>query len=291
MCMILIGIGNNLWHPAALSTLGQRFPNRKGLAMSLHGMGGNFGEALAPLLIGALLVTYSWRSVVVINLLPGLVMAIALLVLLGKMNLDHGKDVKSAKDTWTLKGYCGQLKTLFSDWALVLISLCAMFRTAAQSALLTFLPLYLTNNMGYTPAGVGVALFTLQACAFASAPLAGYVSDRLGRKSVLTGGLHDRSGHRGVSHRRGFGLGHFPHRPARLLHVCDAPGDPGMVARDRAGPDGGNSGRHSVWRTGARCRDLTVGGRRYRRCLRAQGRVLFPHESDRDRERAGSLHP
>jgi MFS family permease len=64
-----------------------------------------------------------------------------------------------------------------------------MFRTAAQSALLTFLPLYLTNNMGYTSAGVGVALFTLQACAFASAPLAGYASDRLGRKSVLTGGM------------------------------------------------------------------------------------------------------
>lgn len=188
-CMILIGIGNNLWHPAALSTLGQRFPNRKGLAMSLHGMGGNFGEALAPLLIGALLVTYSWRSVVIINLLPGLVMAVALLVLLGKMNLDHGKDMKSAKGPWTLKGYCAQLRTLFSDRALVLISLCAMFRTAAQSALLTFLPLYLTNNMGYTPAGVGVALFTLQACAFASAPLAGYASDRLGRKSVLTGGM------------------------------------------------------------------------------------------------------
>jgi MFS family permease len=184
-CMVLIGIGNNLWHPAALSTLGQRFPNRKGLAMSLHGMGGNFGEALAPLLIGALLVAYSWRSVVVINLLPGLVMAVALLVFLGRMNLDHGSEAKSAKAPWTLKAYCRQLTTLFSDRALVLISLCAMFRTAAQSALLTFLPLYLTNNMGYTPAGVGVALFTLQACALASAPLAGYASDRLGRKSVL----------------------------------------------------------------------------------------------------------
>lgn len=188
-CMILIGIGNNLWHPAALSTLGQRFPNRKGLAMSLHGMGGNFGEALAPLLIGALLLSYSWRSVVVINLLPGLVMAVALLIYLGNMNLDEGTTGKTSRSAWTLKGYVAQLKTLYSDKALVLISLCAMFRTGAQSALLTFLPLYLTNNLGYSTAGVGVALFTLQACAFASAPLAGYVSDRMGRKSVLTGGM------------------------------------------------------------------------------------------------------
>jgi MFS family permease len=43
--------------------------------------------------------------------------------------------------------------------------------------------------MGYSPAGVGFALFLLQAVAFASAPLAGYASDRLGRKSVMGGAL------------------------------------------------------------------------------------------------------
>jgi len=188
-CMVLIGVGNNLWHPAALTALGQRFPNRKGLAMSLHGMGGNFGEALAPLIIGLMLASFTWRNVVIINLVPGLVMAVLLLAYLGSMNLDHDAARKRSGEKWTLTGYLAQLKMLFSDRALVLISLCAMFRTSAQSALLTFLPLYLTNKMDYTSAGVGVALFTLQACAFASAPLAGHVSDRYGRKSVLIGGM------------------------------------------------------------------------------------------------------
>ena len=68
----------------------------------------------------------------------------------------------------------------------MLIAFCSFFRTAAQSALLTFLPLYLANTMGYSPAGVGFALFLLQAVAFASAPLAGYASDRLNRKSVMS---------------------------------------------------------------------------------------------------------
>lgn len=188
-CMVLIGIGNNLWHPAAISTLGERFPERKGLALSFHGMGGNFGEALAPLIIGALLAVYSWRSVVIVNLIPGLVMAIALLLYLGRMNLDQDSGRKKRTQTWTVAAYMAQVKSLFADRALLLISLCALFRTGAQSALLTFLPLYLTNNMGYTLAGVGVALFTMQACAFAAAPIAGYASDRLGRKSVLTGAM------------------------------------------------------------------------------------------------------
>jgi len=188
-CMVLIGMGNNLWHPAAISTLGQRFPDRKGLALSFHGMGGNFGEALAPLVIGALLVALSWRTVVVVNLVPGVIMAAAILIYLGSMNLDHSSGSKKTGEKWTWAGYLAQIKVLFADRSLVIIGMCSFFRSGAQSALVTFLPLHLTHKMGYTPAGVGFALFVLQAVAFASAPLAGYTSDRFGRKSVLVGAM------------------------------------------------------------------------------------------------------
>ncbi|MGH8666183.1 MAG: MFS transporter [Burkholderiales bacterium] len=188
-CMVLIGVGNNLWHPAAISTLGQRFPARKGLALSFHGMGGNLGEALAPLLVGALLAVYSWRTVVVVNLLPGVVMAIAILAYLGTMNLDAGSGRKPGAQRWTLAGYLAEVRPLFADRTLMLIAASSFFRTAAQSALLTFLPLYLAHDMGYSPTGVGFALFLLQAVAFASAPLAGYASDRLSRKRVMSAAL------------------------------------------------------------------------------------------------------
>ena len=55
VCVTLVGIGNNLWHPAAIPTLAYRYPDRKGFVLSFHGMGGNVGEALAPFVIGALL--------------------------------------------------------------------------------------------------------------------------------------------------------------------------------------------------------------------------------------------
>ena len=86
-CVALVGIGNSLWHPTAIPTLARSFPDRKGLVLSLHGMGGNAGDALAPLAIGTLLAVLSWREVVVLNVLPGLLMALLIFVMLGSLRL------------------------------------------------------------------------------------------------------------------------------------------------------------------------------------------------------------
>src|SRR6059036_4355046 len=86
-CIALVGFGNSLWHPTAIPTLGQRYPERKGLVLSLHGMGGNVGDAIAPLVLGVALATFSWREVVVINVLPGLVIALLMFAMLGSIQL------------------------------------------------------------------------------------------------------------------------------------------------------------------------------------------------------------
>src|SRR5438105_8962446 len=87
LCVALVGIGNNLWHPTAIPTLAQRYPERKGLVLSLHGMGGNVGDALAPVAVGALLTVLSWRTIVFANLVPGIVVAVLLLAFLGTLRL------------------------------------------------------------------------------------------------------------------------------------------------------------------------------------------------------------
>ena len=85
-CAILLGIGNNLWHPTAIPWLATRFPERKGLVMSFHSMGGNVGDAVAPLVVGALLTVFSWRDVVLMNVVPGIVMSALILVYLGRLH-------------------------------------------------------------------------------------------------------------------------------------------------------------------------------------------------------------
>src|ERR1700755_1115885 len=89
VCAALVGIGNNLWHPTAIPLLAQKFARRRGLVVSIHAMGGNLGDAIAPLVVGAMLTVFSWREVVVMNVGPGLVASVLLLVSLGRID-DEG---------------------------------------------------------------------------------------------------------------------------------------------------------------------------------------------------------
>src|SRR5260221_9813606 len=54
-----------------------------------------------------------------------------------------------------------------------------------QNALLPFLPVYLAYEMGFNPFWVGLGMFALQAAGFAATPIAGHLSDRMGRRGIM----------------------------------------------------------------------------------------------------------
>ena len=198
---MLVGIGNNLWHPTAIPLLGSMFPKRKGLALSLHGMGGNVGDALAPLAVGALLTTLSWREIVVLNVVPGAAMSMLILFFLGTMtfapkqkaktpvevseaNSSNAVNVADSKGQ-SMRSYVAGLRTLMQTPGLFLLTLSSGFRSMTQGTLLTFLPLYLANEMHYNVFWVGVGMALLQLTGFIAAPIAGHLSDTMGRKNIL----------------------------------------------------------------------------------------------------------
>ncbi len=196
-CVALVGAGNSLWHPTAIPTLARRYPDRKGFVLSLHGMGGNAGDAIAPLVVGALLAFMSWREVVVLNVVPGLVMSLLILVFLGTLQLGPKKAKASAAASRAAQADHGQsfasylagLRQLLRNRSLLLLSTSGAFRSMTQNALLTFLPLFLAREMGWSMVAVGTGMFALQAAGLAASPIAGHLSDKLGRRSVLMGSM------------------------------------------------------------------------------------------------------
>lgn len=192
VCVTLVGIGNNLWHPAAIPTLAYRYPERKGLVISFHGMGGNVGEAIAPLVVGALLAWFSWRAVVVINVVPGVVMAVLILVMLGAFTMARHKDngaINAGGKTRRVSDYLRDCAGLLRNKTLVLVSVSSAFRTMTQVGLLTFLPVYLAYELDYSPFAVGVCLTVMQVAGLAASPIGGHLSDTMGRKRVVTSSM------------------------------------------------------------------------------------------------------
>src|SRR5258706_57558 len=97
-CVALVGFGNSLWHPTAIPTLARRFPVRKGLVLSLHGMGGNVGDAIAPIVVGALLAVLTWREGGIMNVVPGVLIALLRSVFLVTVSLAWPS--RLARRTW-----------------------------------------------------------------------------------------------------------------------------------------------------------------------------------------------
>jgi MFS family permease len=182
-CAALVGIGNNLWHPTAIPLLAKRYPERRGLVVSIHGMGGNIGDAVAPLVVGAMLAIINWRNVMVLNVIPGVMMSCAILVLLGGLQL--GAPPSPSEASRPMRDVLRDLGRLVTNRTVVLLSTTSAFRAMTQGALLTFLPVFLAAKLGYSSTAIGGCLFAMQAAGFAAAPVAGHLSDKMGRRRIV----------------------------------------------------------------------------------------------------------
>jgi predicted MFS family arabinose efflux permease len=117
---------------------------------------------------------------------PGLLMALLLLAMLGTLRVVA--KAGAAGDDGAVQGlgeYFRGVPALFRNRSLVLLTTSSAFRSMTQNALLTFLPVYLAYEMGYSPFWVGAGMFALQAAGFAASPIAGHLSDRMGRRRIM----------------------------------------------------------------------------------------------------------
>lgn len=186
VAITFVGIGNNIWHPAAISFLAKRYPERKGLAIAIHAMGANLGDTLAPIAVGVALTVLTWRNVLALNFLPGVILGFVLWRLLVRTGAIRA-EAKGKGLTFT--EYWTAVKTMARNKSILLLCCLSGLRSMTQSGLFTFLPLYLANELHYSPAMVGTYLTVVQAAGIFGSPVSGIISDKKGRRPVMTAGL------------------------------------------------------------------------------------------------------
>ena len=197
VALAIASAGTAMWHPPALGLLAQRFPERRGLFISMHRSTGNLGDWIGPLIVGVLLGgaagewwgsgwwpwdwSVDWRWIVGGGAPVMLVLSTAIFVLL--RNVDGpalpGVDYKAKIKT--------QIRSMVDSfrgtgmWSIFTVS---AVRGMGDRSLLWVIPFYLKEDLGYGNIAVAVHVALLAIPGIITGPLFGTLSDRIGRKWI-----------------------------------------------------------------------------------------------------------
>ena len=182
--LVLASAGSSLWHPPALGLLAQRFPQRRGLFISLHRSTGNIGDVIGPLAAGGLLLVLGWRWIMGGGTPLLLILAVAVLILLWNVGGPKPGPTNFVSD---FKAQLRSLREAFRGTGMWSIFTVSAVRGMGDRSYVFFLPLYLRDadglNMGAVMTGFHVSL--LAAGGIVAGPLFGALSDRIGRRSII----------------------------------------------------------------------------------------------------------
>ena len=182
----LIGLSVALWHPTAMGGLSLKFPKKRGMALGVHGVGASIGDSLSPIIVGAFIMTFAWRTVLQFHLIPIAIISIIMWRVLSKNEVD-GQNAKknSDKNKVDFYTYWTDLKTLIKNPQALSVTISNALISGARVAVLTFLPIYLFDTLGFSSLKMGVYLALQFAMGAISQPIMGILSDRVGRKVIL----------------------------------------------------------------------------------------------------------
>ncbi|MBI3092050.1 MAG: MFS transporter [Candidatus Tectomicrobia bacterium] len=180
--LALLGFGASFWHSPSMSLLSSLYPQRKGFALSAHELGANSGDFLTPLILTAMIAAMGWRTTTQFMAIPAFIMAAALFLIIRDSDAGYGKGM-------ALRAYGTAVRAMVRDRQVVAMAGVSALRTVGQVVLVTFLPLYLARELNFSSTQLGIYVSSLTVASFFSAPLAGWLSDRIGRGPVLVAGL------------------------------------------------------------------------------------------------------
>jgi MFS family permease len=171
LALVLWGAAASVYHPAGLSLISKGVEER-GTGLAYHGIAGNLGIGLGPLVAATLLLFVDWRTVALVLGTPALVAALYA----ARANFDETAAVEAASDGAAVDGgaeasgsskagsavdslgeFLTESKRLFAG-TFVFVFLVVMCSGLYYRGILTFLPELLRGLPGFEPVPVATLL-------------------------------------------------------------------------------------------------------------------------------------
>lgn len=176
-------VGGAPQHPVGNGLLAEQFPvHRRGFAISAHIAGGNLGTVAVPLIGAWLIAGIGWGWTVVLFGIPPVLIGIAMLALIQESGADRAAAIAhgSVRDAF---------RSVLHDRDLLLVFASSMLGGGGRGlgVLNLFVPLYLSLVVGVDTGTVALMLTFLLIGSVPGPIIAGWLSDRLGRKPLIVG--------------------------------------------------------------------------------------------------------
>ncbi|MGD9941526.1 MAG: MFS transporter [Clostridia bacterium] len=199
-CLVLMGLLGGGYHPSASPLIAAAVPKEnRGGAIGIHIVGGSLSHFIAPLAAVFLAGVLGWRGVYLSTSLPVFLFGLWLLLLMIRKdirvrNTGAADSAGSADSTGSKEASPGEPVSFSSDAGshthrpltdVVLFLVMTASVGSALGASISFVPLYLVDNIGLSQEAAGVVYSLYYLAGMGAAPLGGILADRLGPVRVF----------------------------------------------------------------------------------------------------------
>ena len=138
--LALVGLFGSLYHPSGLAMISHGVKER-GKALGFHGMAGNLGIALSPIIAGGLALYFSWRHAYYFLSLPGF--AAGTVFLLASRALTRDEQRSAVSQEASEQNTSDRSRQRLSVQALIVLYIAMAFTGFCYRGVVTMLPTYL----------------------------------------------------------------------------------------------------------------------------------------------------
>lgn len=183
VAVCFIGLGSAVFHPEGSRVSFMAAGNKRGLAQSIFQVGGNSGQALAPLISAFILVPFGQTGAAFVLILTAIG-----IVLLSKISAWYKRELEKERLSKTKRTLISSLPPLTKKQvgiAIALLMLIIFARSFYVTNMTSFYVFYLMDEYALTLQRSQLLIFMFMACGVIGTFFGGPLSDRIGRKNVV----------------------------------------------------------------------------------------------------------
>jgi len=181
---VLLGAGTSIYHPVA-NALVTNFATgeMRGKALGIHGVGGNVGMALAPILTAGVVHFGSWRYAFLLWGIIGLLVALLISRTVPEV-ISRGAGAQSSQKAGSPRTSLASLLTVTAIAVLAILAVQGFF----NDGVFAYLPAFLQSEKSLSVAVSGLVAGLNFGAGILGQLAGGYLSDAIGRKATLAWG-------------------------------------------------------------------------------------------------------